>query len=217
MAVLDSGVNPDNPHVSPVDGGFEVLPDGSVGDDFLDRLGHGTAVTAAVQEKAPGAAVTVVKVFHDRLATTVSALVRALDRAVDSGVRIVNLSLGTPRPEHAERLAEALARARSSNVLVVSPREHRGRSWWPGSLPGAVGVLLDRDCPRQELRVVRDPDAGLAFRASGLPRPVPGVPPERNLRGISFAVANVTGALARLLEGRPSLSRVEEMATLLER
>jgi hypothetical protein len=38
-------------------------------------------------------------------------------------------------------------------------------------------------------------------RASGLPRPIPGVPPERNLQGTSFAVANTTGMLALALEG----------------
>jgi len=38
------------------------------------------------------------------------------------------------------------------------------------------------------------------FRASGYPRPVPGVPPARNLHGISFAVANMTGFVARACE-----------------
>ncbi len=46
-------------------------------------------------------------------------------------------------------------------------------------------------------------------RASGYPRPAPGIPPERNLKGLSFAVANVTGALARTLTGgcRPTAAR----------
>ena len=35
--------------------------------------------------------------------------------------------------------------------------------------------------------------------ASGYARPMPGVSPERNLKGISFAVANTTGVLAREL------------------
>ena len=39
------------------------------------------------------------------------------------------------------------------------------------------------------------------FRASAYPRSIPGVPRERNLSGVSFAVANVTGFLARMLEG----------------
>jgi hypothetical protein len=30
---------------------------------------------------------------------------------------------------------------------------------------------------------------------------MPGVPPERNLHGISFAVANMTGLVARAVEG----------------
>jgi hypothetical protein len=37
------------------------------------------------------------------------------------------------------------------------------------------------------------------FRATGFPRPIPGVPPARNLKGLSFAVANVSGTVARLL------------------
>jgi hypothetical protein len=41
----------------------------------------------------------------------------------------------------------------------------------------------------------------LAMRASGYPRPIPGVPAERNLKGLSFAVANATGLLALHLCG----------------
>jgi hypothetical protein len=38
----------------------------------------------------------------------------------------------------------------------------------------------------------------LSFVAPGFPRPIPGVPPDKNLKGLSFAVANVTGLLAAL-------------------
>jgi len=47
---------------------------------------------------------------------------------------------------------------------------------------------------------VRTPDR-VEFSASGYARPIPGVPPERNLNGISFAVANMTGFVARACEG----------------
>jgi hypothetical protein len=49
------------------------------------------------------------------------------------------------------------------------------------------------------MRINRVNRNGASFRATGVPRPIPGVPPERNLKGLSFAVANVTGILARLL------------------
>jgi hypothetical protein len=56
-------------------------------------------------------------------------------------------------------------------------------------------VQVDRACPREECYGI-DLDGGTVYRASGWPRPIPGVPPARNLNGISFAVANVTGILA---------------------
>jgi len=62
---------------------------------------------------------------------------------------------------------------------------------------------LDWDCPRDQYRTSSLPDGRTLFHASGLPRPIPGVPPERNLRGISFAVANVTGLLAKELALNP--------------
>jgi hypothetical protein len=68
--------------------------------------------------------------------------------------------------------------------------------WLPGSLPGVIPVQLDWECPRDRFRCV-EIDGTTVFRASGYPRPIPGVPPDRNLHGISFAVANVTGFVAR--------------------
>ena len=68
--------------------------------------------------------------------------------------------------------------------------------WLPGSIDGTVGVELDPTLDRHEIR--RTASGG--WRASGYPRPVSGVDPERNLRGISFAAANVSGLLARFLE-----------------
>jgi hypothetical protein len=40
-------------------------------------------------------------------------------------------------------------------------------------------------------------DGDLHAWATGYPRPLPDVSPEDNLKGLSFAVANVTGLLAR--------------------
>ena len=52
------------------------------------------------------------------------------------------------------------------------------------------------------------------FQASGLPREIPGVPPALNLKGVSFAVANMTGFAARALETRPGAS-FEDLVGLL--
>ena len=212
VTVLDSGVNSLNPHVGSLVSGFGIGPTGRERGDFTDRIGHGTAVVAAIHEKSPDAEILVIKVFHDELATTLPGLLGALDRAVESGARLVNLSLGSSRTEHEDPLGDVAARFVDHGVVIVSPSEHRGHRWWPGSLPGVAGVLLDWDCPRHEIRLMEDPDGRPIFRASGYPRPIPGVSLDRNLSGISFATANVTGLLARLLEGRPEIRTVEDVA-----
>lgn len=206
IAIIDSGVNPTHPHVRDIAGGIAFDPDGVASDDFLDRLGHGTAVTAAIQEKAPLADVHVVKVFDEALATSVPTLVKAIDWATEREIRLVNLSLGTPHTHRADQLGPALDRALERGTTVVSALEDEGTSWLPGSLPGAVGVMLDRDCPRHAVRL-----SNRAIAASPYPRPIPGVPVERNLNGISFAVANATGLLALLLEDAPSGSGPGEL------
>jgi hypothetical protein len=80
-----------------------------------------------------------------------------------------------------------------------------------------VGVLLDWDHPREGVSVVDLDGGGHALRASGYPRPIPGVPPERNLSGISFAVANATGALARTLVDLPSVRSAGDLLDHLRR
>ena len=202
VAVIDSGVNPDHPHVGAVAGGVRIQLSGDVSGDYVDRMGHGTAVFAAIQEKAPGAELFAVRVFSDRLKTSVRALVAAIDWAAERRVRVVNLSLGTLREEHAAMLEAAVVRLADAGGVVVAAADADGQRWWPGSLPRAVGVVMDADCPRGCVVVRRGDGAGPEVVAGApYPRPIPGVPVERNLSGISFAVANVTGMLARVLEG----------------
>ena len=200
VAVIDSGVNPEHPHVSGVAGGVRIDLAGGVSEDWVDRLGHGTAVFAAIQEKAPEAEIYAVRVFDDRLRTSVRALVAAIGWAVERGVQVVNLSLGTVREDHAEVLEGAVGRLAEVGGVVVGAAEADGQRWWPGSLAGAVGVVVDEDLPRDCVEV-RGEGGDRVVAASPYPRPIPGVPVERNLNGISFAVANVTGVVARGVEG----------------
>jgi hypothetical protein len=198
IAVIDSGVHPAHPHILLERLGrlASIAPDGTLGVDAVDRLGHGTAVAAAIQEKAPGAELHIIRVFHDRLSTTAATLARAIDHAASLGVALISLSLGTVREEHAEALAAATVRAAAAGAIVVAPLESGGVPCYPGSRGDCAAVTLDPACRREAVHH----DGGGRFRASGFARPIPGVPPDRNLNGISFAVANVTGVLACLLE-----------------
>src|SRR5579864_6979398 len=106
IAVIDSGVHAAHPHVNGVAGGIAVMADGHQSADYVDRLGHGTAVTAVIREKAPDAEIFAVKVFHDSLATRIQSLLHALHWSARNGMHLINLSLGTDNPQH-----EAVLRA----------------------------------------------------------------------------------------------------------
>ena len=197
IAVIDSGVHARHPHVNGVSGGVSIFPDGREEADFVDRLGHGTAVTAAIREKAPDAEIYAVKVFHDSLATRIDSLIHALDWSAQNSMDLINLSLGTDNPEHEPVLRAAVERLVGQGIRLIAAYEDSGVRWLPGSIAGVLPVVVDWDCPRDEYRTSLLPDGRMLYHASGYPRPIPGVAPERNLKGISFAVANVTGLLAR--------------------
>jgi subtilisin family serine protease len=196
IAIIDSGVHAQHPHVQGVAGGVGVDDDGREHDDYVDRMGHGTAVTAVIREKAPQAEIFAVKVFDRQLTATGTALIAALKWARQAGVQIINLSLGTTNVDHESTLAAQVRAAHTEGIVIVAAAPEGGRRWLPGALPGVVRVTLDPTLSRDECRAAVD-EGEITIAASGYPRPIPGVPPENNLKGLSFAVANATGILAQ--------------------
>lgn len=213
---MDSGVFPEHPHVGGVAGGVAIRSDGSESDDWLDRLGHGTAVAAAIREKVPEAELLAVRVFEQALTSDIGVLIRGIEWAVRQDCHLINLSLGTSRPEHEARLRTVVEWATGEGAIVVAAGEDGQVRWLPGSLPlaGVVGVQVDWSSPRDACRVEVADDGQVTCRASGYPREIPGVPPERNLKGLSFAVANVTGLAARVI-GWHQPATFEQFVSLL--
>lgn len=227
VAVVDSGARAPHPHLPGVSGGARVFVDATGADvmiaegDFVDTLGHGTAVASAIHEKAPDAEILAVKVFGDRLATSAPVLAHAIDYATRRGARLVNLSLGSGS-DHPE-LRDAVGRAVEAGVIIVSALGREGRPCYPAALGDAVvAVRADAACTREEVHVLVE-DGRRLLGASPYPRPIPGVPSGRNLSGVSFAVANAAGILARLLEAerpagaREALERITEAEAPLGR
>jgi len=203
IAIVDSGVNPDHPHVGGVAGGVALCAGGA--DHYLDHLGHGTAVASAIRERAPEASLFAVKVFDRALATRIDRLVRALEWSIAERMDIINLSLGTGHPAHRGRLEALVEQAVNAGIAVVAARGNSAAESLPGALPGVIGVGLDWDCPRESYRCLPS-GPRLLFVASGYPRAIPGVPPSHNLMGISFAVANMSGFVARARQAAESRS-----------
>ena len=133
-------------------------------------------------------------------------LARGIDWAVERKARIINLSLDTDNPAHADTLGDSVARATTAGAIVVSARESGGVVWLPGSIEGVASVVANSSLERDEFEIDER-----GFIAAPYPRPILGVPKERNLSGVSFAVANVSGFLSRLLEAREDLHGLNDV------
>jgi subtilisin family serine protease len=214
VAIIDSGVNPAHPHVARMAGGVHIHANGE-SQNYLDYVGHGTAVAGAIREKAPDALLYAVKVFDQRLRTSVEMIIRAIEWAVENEAQVVNLSLGTINQAHRERFERVIRRATERDVILVAAREMNGQPSLPGSLPSTLGVRVDWECPRDAYRCLIE-DSRATFFASGYPRPIPGVSQERNLNGASFAVANMTGFVALAKEAFPDSSPEELERALIK-
>ena len=83
IAIIDSGINPGHPHVGPITGGHGYETDPETGQvaqtgDFMDNIGHGTAIAGIIKEKVPDAGLYAVKIFSRDLGTSVPVLTQAL-------------------------------------------------------------------------------------------------------------------------------------------
>lgn len=195
IAVIDSGVSPGHPHIlaERLLAGVMIAADGSLdaGEGAtVDRLGHGTAVTAAIQELVPEADILPIRVFREGLRASALALTTAIVWAAEHGALVINCSLGTTNPAHAGLFAQAVAAAGMARIVAPLAGPD-GTPCWPGQCDGVVAVGLDWDLPRGTMRIID----GVHF-ASGYPRPIPGVAARRNLHGVSFATAQVSGLIA---------------------
>ncbi len=194
IGMLDSGVHVGHPHLQSVTGGVGITPD-SEAPDYVDRLGHGTAVGALIHHLTPEAELFAVKIFDRRLATSLPIVLRAIDWCLRNQIDIINLSLGTTNEEHRQHFIPAIERVLASGAVLVSAYDVQGVTMLPGSLPGVVGVVADASCDHDEYRILQEKHYRVA--TCPYPREIEGVSRERNLNGVSFAVAHISAQIAR--------------------
>jgi subtilisin family serine protease len=199
IGVLDSGVQLAHPHVGGIAGGITVRPEGAVA-GYEDRLGHGTAVAALIHHLNPDAELFAVKIFDAKLATSLPTVVRAIDWCLDHEMDVINLSLGTVNVDHRAMFELIVKRARRAGALIVSALEIDGAPALPGSLTGVIGVsetTIGSPLEYQMFERYGKP----VYTAPAFAREIPGVPRDRNLKGVSFAVARISALVARARNG----------------
>ncbi len=216
MAIIDSGLTGEHPHIQGLQvRGFALLGHSEPLErsaDYSDVTGHGTAVAAAFHRLVPGIRVLCIRLLDEDLRTTTEALCAAIRHATAEGARVLNLSLGSGRPEAQAPLAAAVAEANAAGAICVAAAHPRGRVLFPADLPTVISVTTHRSCPLADLLAVPGPRP--RFLAHGYPRPIEGRPPTDNYFGPSFAAVHVAARVARLLEAAPHLRFDDVVAAL---
>jgi hypothetical protein len=146
IAVIDSGIDPRHPKISRVKGGVEFAVNNKgkvirgIGMALMDRAGHGTACAGIIHKIAPSAELYSVRVFDESLSTDDRALLAALRWAIEYGMDVVNLSLGTIDPAIKGEMQALCREALRQKIILVAAAHNEGVDSFPAVLPEVIGV-----------------------------------------------------------------------------
>jgi subtilisin family serine protease len=216
VAVVDSGVHAEHPHVGWTLRGFAVTGSGDRirrEDDARDVHGHGTACAAVIRWGAPDAAIVPVRVLDSGLAGHSDAVAFALALLLEEAPSVVNLSLGVVTTP-SEALDAALHALIARGATIVASCRPGGGAGWPVGRDGVIAVGADAALTHWQYRVRRSGPAP-HVTASPYPRPIPGRAVHENLAGASFAAPRVSALVARAREIRGAAS-VDQLLEILD-
>ncbi|MCP4695188.1 MAG: S8 family serine peptidase [Desulfobacterales bacterium] len=218
IAIIDSGINPSHPHVNGVAGGigFRLDSTGEVVKDlnFADEIGHGTAIAGVIREKAPDARIYALKIFHEKLRAPSALLFAALDWAIGEKIKLIHLSLGVGREADRPSLSRSCRLAHENGTIIIASAGSPQDAVYPAALETVIGVCANQTC--RPGAIIHHPHNPIEFGAHGRPRPLPGLPQEKNFTGSSFAAAHVTAKIAQILKKKPTATPSEAKTLLIK-
>jgi subtilisin family serine protease len=168
-----------------------------------DLLGHGGAVLAIVRHLAPGARFHIAQIFQRNHIATAAQVAAAIDWLVETGVDLINLSLGLRA--HRPLLEAACRRACAAGVMLCAAAPARGAPVFPAAYEGVWRMTGDARCARGEISSLMTPHADFGAHVSPLPIAGNGHPGG----GASMGCAHMSGHIAALLARHEAPSRTD--------
>ncbi|BCY10087.1 peptidase [Actinoplanes sp. L3-i22] len=221
VAVLDTGIDATHPDLA---GRVAAAEDFSGSGNTVDHFGHGThvaSIAAGAKGVAPGAKLLVGKVLDDSGTGYESGIIAGMQWAVDSGAKVINMSLGGDATDGTDPMSEAVDELSGGGALFVVAAGNEGGDYTVGT-PGAASAALtvgavDHDDLLAEFssRGPRLGDQGLkpeitapgvgivAARAAGTTMGTPVDDRYTTASGTSMATPHVAGAAAILAQQHP--------------
>lgn len=222
VAIIDSGIDSSHPDLAgkvgtSVEARIEnkkVVFDPVRSLEDLDSVGHGTACAGIVSRIAPEAELHSIKVLGTGGLGDGHAFLAGLEYAVKNRYNIINLSLGTTKPQFFSPLHDLLDRAYLAGCVVVAAANNLPHPSFPSVFSSSlISVIKSEEKDPLNFgfhfgQVIELTAPGVNVRTSW---PGGGY---RNLTGNSFACPHIAGIIALLLDAYPNLTPFQVKSAL---
>ena len=221
VAVIDSGIDTNHPDLR-----GKIIESVAAEADYKrvlfvpssdgDSAGHGTACAGIISSIAPDAELYSIKVLGAGGSGDGQAFLAGLEYAIKRKIRLINLSLGTTKPQFFAPLHDLLDRAYQAGCVVVAAANNLPQP----SFPSVFSSSLISVSKSEET----DPfNFGFRF-GEVIELTAPGVNVKtawlnggyKSLTGNSFACPHIVGIIALLLESHPNLTPFQVKSLLYE-
>jgi subtilisin len=211
VAVVDSGMDASHPALkgkvkesveAVASGGKIIFRPSSSG----DAAGHGTACGGIITSLAPEAELYSVKVLGPNASGSGDMFLAGLDYAIKQKMQVINLSLGTTKPQYFAPLHDLLDRAYHAGCIVVAAANNLPQPSYPSIFSSSlVSVSKSEgdnpfDFGYRYGEVIEMVAPGVGVRTAW---PGGGY---RQLTGNSFACPHIVGIIALIMEAYPDLT-----------
>lgn len=219
IAIVDSGIDTGHPDLNGrvvesvearVDNKRIVFDPSDTG----DSAGHGTACAGIIANIAGNAELYSIKVLGSAGLGDGQAFLAGLEYAIKKRYRVINLSLGTTKPQFFSPLHDLLDRAYQAGCIVVAAANNLPHPSFPSVFSSSlISVIKSEESDPLNFgfhygEVIELTAPGVNVRTTWLDGG------HRNLTGNSFACPHIVGVIALLLEKHPDMTPFQVKSAL---
>lgn len=219
VAIIDSGIETDHPDLlGKVKESVEAQAENKrvlfVPSTAGDSAGHGTACAGIITKIAADSEIYSIKVLGSGGSGDGNAFLAGLEYAIKRKFRIINLSLGTTKPQYFAPLHDLLDRAYHAGCIVVAAANNLPQPSFPSVFSSSlisVGKSEETNPFKFGFKygeVIELTAPGVNIRTSWLNKS------RKSLTGNSFACPHIVGIIALLLEENPDLTPFQVKSAL---
>jgi subtilisin family serine protease len=211
VAVIDSVLETDHPYLTGkvvesvearVEGKRALFESSTSG----DSAGHGTACAGIITKVAPNAKLSSIKVLGSAGLGDGHVFLAGLEYAIKQRYKVINLSLGTTKPQFFAPLHDLLDRAYQAGCIVVAAANNLPQPSFPSIFSSSlISVIKSNASDPLNFGFMFGEVIELTAPGVNVRAPWPGGG-YRSLTGNSFACPHIAGIIALLLEKDPNLT-----------